>query len=82
MVFFIEYIPIPKATGLLKRLFDKALNQAGRVARVVHVMSVNPPVMEAAMGLYGNVMFGTSPLSRSQREMMAVVVSKTNHCLY
>ncbi|HIG76896.1 MAG TPA: peroxidase, partial [Candidatus Lambdaproteobacteria bacterium] len=27
-------------------------------------------------------MFGESPLSRSQREMLATVVSSANHCIY
>jgi AhpD family alkylhydroperoxidase len=27
-------------------------------------------------------MFGESPLSRAQREMLAVVVSQVNHCKY
>ena len=42
---FIEQIPIEKATGLLKRLFDDSLKRAGRVWNIVHVMSINPPAM-------------------------------------
>ena len=33
-------------------------------------------------GLYSAIMTGKSPLSRSQREMLAVVVSVTNGCIY
>ena len=29
-----------------------------------------------------NIMFGSSPLSRGQREMLAVIVSARNDCLY
>jgi alkylhydroperoxidase family enzyme len=45
-------------------------------------MSLNPSVMEASMGLYRTLMFGRSPLSRVQREMLAVVTSKANDCFY
>jgi uncharacterized peroxidase-related enzyme len=34
------------------------------------------------MDLYISVMFGKSPLSRAQREMIAVVVSSANQCDY
>ncbi len=34
------------------------------------------------MDLYLKIMFGSSPLSRAEREMMAVVVSLTNQCNY
>jgi alkylhydroperoxidase family enzyme len=45
-------------------------------------MSLNPRSMKASMDFYGAIMFGRSPLSRSQREMLAIVVSATNHCRY
>ena len=34
------------------------------------------------MKFYGAVMFGASPLSRVQREMLAVVTSRANDCFY
>jgi uncharacterized peroxidase-related enzyme len=34
------------------------------------------------MDLYMNIMYDRSPLSRAQREMMAVVVSRENQCAY
>jgi alkylhydroperoxidase family enzyme len=46
------------------------------------VMSLNPTAMEASMGLYRALMFTPSPLSRVQREMLAVVTSKANDCFY
>jgi alkylhydroperoxidase family enzyme len=45
-------------------------------------MSQNPRAMKTSMDFYGAIMFGKSPLSRSQREMLAVVVSAANHCIY
>jgi alkylhydroperoxidase family enzyme len=79
---YIDQIPVSQATGLLKRLFQEALERAGRVWHIVHVMSQNPRAMDASMTLYGALMFGPSPLTRWQREMLAVVTSKANDCFY
>ncbi len=79
---YIEQIPVERATGRLKRLFDEALERAGRVWHIVHVMSQNPRTMDTSLGFYRAVMFGPSPLSRWQREMLAVVTSKANGCFY
>jgi len=38
--------------------------------------------MRAHVGLYRTIMFGESPLSRSERETIAVVVSAANDCHY
>lgn len=79
---WIKQIPISEATGLSKTEFDKALQRAGRVWHIVQIMSLNPPAMRDSMGLYATIMMGDSPLSRVQREMLAVVVSFENHCHY
>lgn len=79
---YIRRIPIQEATGLLKTLFDAAIKRAGRVWNITHVMSLNPRVMDASMKFYGAIMFGSSPLSRVQREMLATVTSKANGCFY
>jgi|TARA_B100001105_G_scaffold12008_1_gene8808 alkylhydroperoxidase family enzyme len=79
---YIEQIPVSEADGLLKKQFDDAIDRAGRVWNIVHVMSLNPTAMEASMGLYRALMFSPSPLSRVQREMLAVVTSKANDCFY
>ena len=71
-----------EATGLLKTMFDAAIQRAGKVFGIVRLMSRNPPVLRASMGLYREVMFGDSPLSRSQRERLATVVSRVNDCYY
>jgi len=79
---WIRIIDITTATVLLKRQYDLALRRAGRVWNVVSTMSMNPNTMKSSMDLYRTIMFGDSPLSRSRREMLAVVVSATNHCVY
>lgn len=79
---WIRLVPLDEATGHLRRLFDEALARAGRVWNIVHVMSPNPPVMEASMSFYRALMFGPSPLSRAQRELLATVVSGEIRCVY
>ena len=79
---WIKVFGLEEATGFLKKEYDKALKRAGRIWNIVSIMSQNPRVMKASMDFYGAIMHGQSPLSRGQREMLAVVVSAENHCLY
>lgn len=79
---YITVIPPDRATGLLKTLYDAAMKRAGRIWGIVAIMSPNPPAMKASLEFYGTLMHGPSPLSRARREMLAVVVSSANHCVY
>ena len=79
---WITQIPFDAATGELKAEFDKALRRAGRVWNIVHIMSLNPRVLKASIEFYQAVMFAPSPLSRVQRELLAVVVSAQLACHY
>lgn len=71
-----------EATGRLKTQYDAALARTGKVWNIVKLHSLNPDHLAASMHLYRAVMFGDSPLSRAQREMIAVVVSRANRCEY
>ena len=79
---YVRQIPPDQATGVLKRIFDEAIARAGKVWGILRVQSLNPAALEASIGMYKTVMFGPSPLSRSQREMLATVVSRANDCFY
>ena len=79
---WIRQIPIEEATGLLKREFDKAIRRAGRVWNILHVMSLHARTLKSSMEFYGAVMFGSSPLTRAQRELLATVVSAELDCHY
>ena len=79
---FIRQIPIDEATGFLRREFDKAIRRAGRVWNILHIMSLNPRTLKSSMEFYGAVMFGSSPLTRAQRELLATVVSAELDCHY
>ena len=79
---YINIIPLKRATGLLKKQYEAALARAGRIWGIVSIMSSNPRAMKVSMDFYKTLMYGPSPLSRGQREMLAVVVSAANHCVY
>ncbi len=71
-----------EATGALKAQYEAAIARAGKVFNIVKAMSLNPETLRASMELYRAVMFGRSELSRPERELLAVVVSRANDCHY
>jgi uncharacterized peroxidase-related enzyme len=71
-----------EATGALRAEYDAAMGRAGKVFNIVKAMSLNPETLRASMDLYRAIMFGDSELSRAERELLAVVVSRTNDCYY
>ena len=79
---FIPPIPPEEAGPELAREYDKALQRAGRIWGVVAIQSHNPAAMRDSIRLYSTLMFGESRLSRAQREMLAVVTSQVNECVY
>lgn len=79
---YIEEIPASSARGAAKREYEAALERAGRIWNIVSIMSPNGPVMRDSMRFYGTLMAKDSALSRSQREMIAVVTSQVNDCHY
>ena len=79
---WINMVAVNEARGLLAAIFKGALARAGKVFHILRIQSVNPPVVRAGISLYREIMFGESPLSRAQREMIAVVVSRANDCHY
>ena len=79
---YIQQVSDADATGDAKRELDLSAKRAGRVWNIVRIMTPNPAVLRASMQLYKAIMYGESPLSRAQREMLAVVVSRQNDCVY
>lgn len=51
-------------------------------AHILASHSLNPAAMRAHIALYRTIMFGESPLSRVEREALAVTVSAANGCHY
>lgn len=80
---WIRTVPDHEASGLLATLYREAIQRAGKVFGVVRLMSLDPAILKASMGLYGATTTAPrSPLSRWFRELVAVHVSRANHCRY
>ncbi len=85
---WIRMIREPEAEGFLAQLLRKLRRpgtQEGEIDSVDNVLKIhglNPPTLRTHYDLYKSVMFGRSPLSRAQRETIAVVVSAANACRY
>ena len=79
---WIETIAPEHATGELKTEYDTAVRRAGRVYNVIRLQSLNPATLHASVNLYLALMHGPSPLTRTQREMIATAVSRANRCFY
>lgn len=78
----VHVVDYDESTGVCRREYDAAMRRAGRIWNIVSVQSQLPEVMRDSMRIYLSIMYGPSPLSRAQREMMAVVTSQVNDCHY
>ena len=70
------------AEGVLREEYDAAVERAGKIFNIVKAMSLRPAVLRRSIELYREIMFGRSALSRAERELLAVVVSRANDCHY
>ncbi len=79
---FIETVEYENAEGKLKEVYDYLIDTRGKLADVHKIQSLDPEAIIRHMDLYVHLMYGKSPLKRAQREMIGVVVSICNSCLY
>ena len=79
---YIPHVPYEEADGLLGELYARYGSAEGELDNIVRIHSLNPPSMQHHLQLYAHLMRGRSPLSRVQREMIAVTVSAANDCFY
>ncbi len=55
---------------------------AAATANILASHSLNAAALRAHVALYRTIMFGESPLTRAEREAIAVAVSVANDCHY
>lgn len=79
---WIDMIDEQEAEGALAEWYAKLVEPWGGVDNILKIHSLNVPSLEAHYLLYKTVMYGKSPITRPQREMIAVVASAANHCRY
>ena len=81
----ISWYPVPDVEDLpedLAKLFAKAEERLGFVPNVFRAMAYRPDHMRAWFSHFKQLHIPTVNLSAADREMIAVVVSMTNGCLY
>jgi len=69
------------AEGRLAELYA-TLSHGRPLANIIGIQTLHPEALERHHALYRALMFGPSPLSRAERESLAVVVSAANDCFY
>lgn len=79
---WIQQIEPADAEGELRTLYAELERQRGKVSNILKIHSLRPAAMQAHLGLYMDLMFAPGGLSRPQRELVAVVVSRANQCEY
>lgn len=79
---WIKMVPPEEATGKLAEYYNNVADKSGSVDHILQIHGLNPESLRTHYELYRSLMYGRSELSRAQREMVAVVVSVTNHCHY
>jgi alkylhydroperoxidase family enzyme len=79
---WIKIIHEHEADGELKANYSELTEPWGGVDNIMKIHSLNPPSLSGHAALYQTLMRGHSDLTIVQREMIAVVVSALNRCLY
>lgn len=79
---FIPIVPPHDADAALAAAYQDVAGRRGRVANILGIHSVHPQTMVAHVRLYEELMFAPSPLTRVERELVAVTVSYANACRY
>lgn len=71
-----------EAEGVLKNIYDTLIEKRGKISEVLKIQSLHPQSIQSHLNLYMDIMFGKTSLSRAEKEMIAVVVSVANGCVY
>ena len=78
-------LPVPELDALepdIKGAFNHLLREDGFVPNVLKAYSFDAEKFRPFLKMYNNVMLMESPLSTLEREMIGVVVSAINRCVY
>ena len=78
-------LPVPPRESLpsdLQKYFRICDEKIGFLPNVLAAYSFDEKKLRAFIGFYNDLMLEDSPLTKLEREMIAVVVSSANHCYY
>jgi uncharacterized peroxidase-related enzyme len=75
-------LPQGELSAEMQAYFAKCDEKIGFVPNVLRAYAHDDAKLSAFAALYNDLMLATSPLSKLEREMIAVVVSSQNRCYY
>jgi len=79
---WIRTVSKDKASGRTKIVYDRIMKERGHLANIFVAQGLDPDVLEEHLDLYEILMIDPGPLSREEREMIAVIVSAANRSAY
>ena len=79
---WIDVLRDGRETPELLRVYETLKIQPKEVDNILNIHSLNPDSLKGHYSFYRTLMYGRSPLSRGDREMLAVAVSVRNECHY
>jgi len=79
---WIREIEAGNADGELLRIYKSIEKSRGKISNIMKVHSLNSGAMRHHLALYVHLALGDPPLSRWEREAIAVAVSEENRCNY
>ena len=71
-----------EAEGELERLYRQISPGDQPLDNILAIHSLHPRSLADHFAIYKTVMYGPGPLSRRERELVAVAVSSANDCHY
>ncbi len=80
-----SWLPLPDEESLdedLQVMLGKARKNVGFLPNVLAAYTIRPERLRRWIRHFNSIMFGESELTIAEREMIGVVVSSQNHCLY
>ena len=82
----VSQLPIPKVKTLpedIQKYMSVCEEKLGFIPNVIKAFSLRPEKLRSFIGKYNELMLSDeTTLTRLEREMIAVVVSSYNHCVY
>ena len=79
---WIKVIDETEAEGKLKETYERFTAPWGGVDNILKIHSLNPRSLDGHYEFYKILMTSSKDLPKAKREMIAVVVSGLNHCVY
>jgi len=79
---WIRILDKAEATGKLAELYRRIAPDDQVLDNILGIHSLHPRSLADHLAMYRTLMYGPGPLSRRERELVAVAVSADNRCHY